>query len=203
MENIDEPKAAARFSVCVYCGSRPGNLAQYASAAQDLGRHIGQQGWRLVYGGSRAGLMGIVADAALAAGGEALGVIPHSLVDLEVAHDGLSELRVVQTMHQRKQAMAEAADVFVAMPGGIGTLEEFFEVWTWRQLGYHDKPVGLLNVAAYYDALLGFLDQSQTAGFISAAQRSLIQVADRPADLLRRLHRLSLSADAPDDYRNI
>lgn len=147
--------------------------------------------------------MGIVADAALAAGGQAMGVIPHSLVDREVAHNGLTELKVVTTMHHRKQAMAEAADAFVALPGGIGTFEELFEVWTWRQLGYHDKPVGLLNVASYYDALLSFLDHSQSSGFINRDQRQLLQVGSDPLELLQRLRRLSDHADAPDDYRSI
>lgn len=192
-----------RFSVCVFCGSRNGDLREYAEAASSLGRSIGERGWRLVYGGSRAGLMGIVADAALTAGATVLGVIPHSLVDREVAHDGLTELRVVSTMHQRKQAMAETSDTFVALPGGIGTLEEMFEVWTWRQLGYHDKPVGLLNVAGYYDLLLGFLDKAQASGFMSAEQRHLMQVAQQPDALLDRLNMLAKNADAPDDYQRI
>ncbi len=192
-----------KFSVCVYCGSRSGDLAQYSIAAAELGRHIGERAWRLVYGGSRAGLMGVVADATLAAGGTVMGVIPHSLVEREVAHNGLTELRVVSTMHQRKQAMAEAADAFVALPGGIGTLEELFEVWTWRQLGYHDKPVGLLNVAGYYDALLGFMDHCSSSGFVNLAQRELLEVADSPEDLLLRLHSLAARADAVDDYRKI
>lgn len=189
------------FTVCVFCGSRPGDRSEFADAAARLGRTIGERGWRLVYGGSRAGLMGVVADAALAAGAPVLGVIPHSLVDKEVAHDGLTELHVVSTMHQRKQAMAEAADAFLALPGGIGTFEELFEVWTWRQLGYHDKPVGLLNVAGYYDDLLGFLTQSRDRGFLSETQHALLQVDGSPAALLDRLHTLAASAHAPDDYR--
>lgn len=192
-----------RFSVCVFCGSRSGDLADYADAATRLGRSIGERGWRLVYGGSRAGLMGLVADAALAAGAQVLGVIPHSLVDREVAHDALSELRVVSTMHQRKQAMAEESDAFIALPGGIGTLEEMFEVWTWRQLGYHDKPVGLLNIAGYYDGLIGFLDHAQGSGFMTADQRHLLELAVEPDTLLTRLHALAAHADAQDDYRRI
>ncbi|WP_418315251.1 TIGR00730 family Rossman fold protein [Piscinibacter sakaiensis] len=201
--NSSPPPAEAAFSVCVYCGSRPGALPAFAAAAAELGQRIGERGWRLVYGGSRAGLMGIVADATLAAGGQALGVIPHSLVDREVAHTGLTELQVVATMHQRKQAMAEAADAFIALPGGIGTFEELFEVWTWRQLGYHDKPVGMLNVAGYYDQLLAFLDHSESSGFVHPGQRELLQVGDKPGELLQLLHRLAANADAPDDYRRI
>lgn len=200
---ISPPPDKTAFSVCVFCGSRPGAQPAFAGAAAELGNHIGAMGWRLVYGGSRAGLMGIVADATLAAGGEALGVIPHSLVDREVAHTGLTELRVVATMHQRKQAMAESADAFIALPGGIGTFEELFEVWTWRQLGYHDKPVGLLNAAGYYDTLLAFLDHSQANGFFTAQQRQLLQVGADPGELLHRLHRLAASANEPDDYRRI
>ena len=140
-----------RLSICVYCGSRPGELAAYTDAACEVGTLIGQRGWRLVYGGGRAGLMGVVADAALAAGASVVGVIPESLMDRELGHPGLTELHVVETMHQRKMMMAERSDAFIALPGGIGTFEELFEVWSWRQLGYHDKPLGLLNVAGYYD----------------------------------------------------
>jgi uncharacterized protein (TIGR00730 family) len=141
------------FSICVYCGSRPGASPAYADAARAIGRWIGRRGGQLVYGGGRNGLMGIVADSTLQAGGRVVGVIPKALVEKEWAHHGCSELHVVDTMHERKRLMAERADAFVALPGGIGTFEEFFEVWTWRQLGYHDKPVGLLNVGGYYDGL--------------------------------------------------
>ncbi len=190
-------------SVCVYCGSRPGNQPGHREAAAALGRMIGERGWRLVYGGGRSGLMGTVADAALAAGAQVYGVIPRSLMEREVGHSGLSRLRVVETMHERKQAMAEAADAFVALPGGIGTFEELFEVWTWRQLGYHDKPVGLLNVGGYYDALLGFLQRSVDEGFLSTEQQALLQVGDDPGALLDQLDRLCGDATAPDDYRRI
>ena len=147
--------------------------------------------------------MGQVADATLAAGGSVLGVIPQSLMTREVGHTGLSELRVVATMHERKQAMAEAADMFVALPGGIGTFEELFEVWTWRQLGYHDKPVGLLNVAGYYDRLLEFLAHSQQQGLVDAHQRRALEVDTDPVRLALRLAELAHLATAPDDYRKI
>ena len=191
------------FSVCVYCGSREGEDLRFGEAARSLGRLIGESGWRLVYGGGRAGLMGIVADAALAAGAPVLGVIPQSLMAREVGHPGLTELRVVETMHQRKQVMAEAADAFLALPGGIGTFEELFEVWTWRQLGYHDKPVGLLNVAGYYDALLAFLSHSQASGLLSGEQLALLQVDTDPRALALRLHVLAGAASAADDYSRI
>ena len=190
----------SRFSVCVYCGSRPGQDAAFAQAANTVGRLIGQSGGQLVYGGGRAGLMGIVADAALAAGATVVGVIPQALMERELGHRGLTELHVVQTMHERKQMMAERSDAFLALPGGIGTLEELFEVWTWQQLGYHDKPVGLLNVAGYYDRLLRFLDETGRQGFVPTAQRELLQVDADPAALLGRLSALAGSANAADDY---
>lgn len=191
------------FSVCVYCGSRTGRLPAYADAAREIGTQIGQRGWRLVYGGGRAGLMGTVADAVLAAGGAVVGVIPRSLVDKEMAHPRLTELHIVETMHQRKQMMAERADVFVALPGGIGTFEELFEVWTWRQLGYHDKPIGLLNVAGYYEGLTSFMQHTQREGFVQPAQLDLLQVEAQPGLLLDRLAALARLATAPDDYRRI
>lgn len=190
-------------SLCVYCGSSPGIEPAYAVAARQVGTLIGQRGWQLVYGGGRAGLMGIVADAALAAGAPVIGVIPRSLMVRELGHGGLTELHVVDTMHQRKTLMAERADAFIALPGGIGTFEELFEVWTWRQLGYHDKPVGLLNVAGYYDPLLGFLDRSRDQGFIRDAQHELLRVSTDAGELLDRLAREADHATAPDDYRLI
>jgi uncharacterized protein (TIGR00730 family) len=191
----------SKFSVCVYCGSRPGELAAYADAAQAIGTEIGRRGWQLVYGGGRAGLMGVVADAALTAGAAVVGVIPESLMGRELGHRGLTELHVVQTMHQRKMMMAERSDAFLALPGGIGTFEELFEVWSWRQLGYHDKPLGLLNVASYYDALLGFLMHSRAQGFMTTAQTDLLHVNDEPLTLLQQL-----ADHAPkrgSDYRRI
>ena len=189
------------FSICVYCGSRSGELPAYTAAAHAIGTEIGRRGWQLVYGGGRAGLMGVVADAALAAGATAVGVIPESLMGKELGHRGLTELHVVETMHQRKMMMAERSDAFLALPGGIGTFEELFEVWSWRQLGYHDKPLGLLNVAGYYDGLLGFLMHSREQGFMTTAQTDLLHVADDPLALLQRL-----AEHAPQrsgDYRRI
>jgi len=193
----------ASFSVCVYCGSRAGALPSYANAARSVGTFVGQQGWQLVYGGGRAGLMGIVADAALAAGAAVVGVIPESLMGRELGHRGLSELHVVETMHQRKMMMAERSDAFLALPGGIGTFEELFEVWSWRQLGYHDKPLGLLNVAGYYDALLAFLNSSRDLGFMSDEQIDLLQVSADPPALLARLAAMAPPTTAPGDYRRI
>lgn len=175
------------FSVCVYCGSRPGAHPAYLALAQALGQAIGQRGWQLVYGGGRAGLMGAVADATLAAGGRVVGVIPESLMRLEVGHAGLHELHVVQTMHQRKQLMAERADAFIAMPGGIGTFEELFEVWTWRNLRYHDCPIGLLGAEDYWNPLLAFLRHAVTEGFMDDGQMAMLSQAGDIDSLLDRL----------------
>jgi len=194
---------AKRFTLCVYCGSRLGDDPAHAHAARAVGREIAQRGWQLVYGGGNVGLMGIVADAALAGGAPVIGVIPRSLMEREVGHPGLSELHVVETMHQRKLMMAEHSDAFVALPGGLGTFEELFEVWTWRQLGYHDKPIGLLNVQGYYDPLLGFLDDTVARGFVSGSQRVLLQESSDPEALLDAIAALTPLATAPDDYRRI
>lgn len=191
------------FTVCVYCGSRPGRDPVHATAAAALGQHIGSQGWQLVYGGGNVGLMGIVADATLAAGGRVVGVIPRSLMDREVGHLGLHELHVVDTMHQRKQRMAELADAFVALPGGIGTLEEFYEAWTWRQLGYHDKPIGLLNVAGYYDLLLQFMQRSVDGGFVGPEPMTFVQTAEDPRSLLEALHARARGRPGHGDYARI
>jgi uncharacterized protein (TIGR00730 family) len=157
----------------------------------------------LVYGGGRVGLMGVVADATLQAGGRVVGVIPRSLQEREVGHRALSELHVVETMHQRKQMMAERADAFLALPGGIGTLEEMFEVWTWRQLGFHDQPIGLLNVAGYFDPLVKFLAQTVSEDFLSASTRAQLEVSTDAAGLVERLGMLARAATAPDDFRQI
>lgn len=167
--------AEPAFSVCVYCGSKPGNLPAFAESAKMVGRWIGQHGGQLVYGGGRNGLMGIVANATLAAGGRVVGVIPKALVEKEWAHSECTELHVVETMHERKQMMAQRADVFLTLPGGIGTFEEFFEVWTWRQLGYHNKPIGLLNLNGYYDPLLTFLNTVVSHEFMGSWQMDLVQ----------------------------
>lgn len=191
------------LSIAVYCGSRFGDRPAYAQVARTLGRLIAQAGHSVVYGGGRVGLMGAVADAALATGGCVVGVIPQALMDREVGHAGLSELHVVQTMHERKQLMAERADAFIALPGGIGTLEEIYEVWSWQQLGYHDKPVALLNVDSYYDALLEFMRTSHERGFVSAPQYHALLVDDDPARLLSRVAQVAAKATARDDYSKI
>jgi len=191
------------LSVAVYCGSRFGDRPAYLQAASALGRLIAETGGSLVYGGGRVGLMGAVADAALGAGARVVGVIPQALMDREVGHPRLSELHVVQTMHERKQRMAERADAFIALPGGIGTLEEIYEVWSWQQLGYHDKPVALLNVEGYYDALLLFMRASHEHGFVSTPQYEALLVDDDPARLLDRIAHAAVLATAPDDYSKI
>jgi len=188
------------FSVCVYCGSRHGAKPSYTAAARALGAAIGARGWQLVYGGGKVGLMGEVADATLAAGGRVVGVIPESLKRLEVGHNGLHELHVVPTMHVRKQMMAERAQAFIAMPGGIGTLEELYEVWTWRQLGYHQAPIGLLNVDGYYDELLRFMDRTVSEGFLSDTQRNNLVVGQDAETLLLELVAAGLKANGAEDY---
>ena len=175
------------FSLCVYCGSRPGANPAYAQVARSVGEWIGRHGGQLVYGGGHNGLMELLADATLAAGGRVVGIIPKALVEREWAHKGCSELHVVDTMHERKRMMAERADAFLALPGGIGTFEEFFEVWTWRQLGYHDKPVGLLNVDGYYDGLLGFMQTGVDQQFMGPWQMELIRVGSDWQQLLPEL----------------
>lgn len=191
------------LSVAVYCGARCGDDPAFTAAARTLGRLIAEDGVVLIYGGGHVGLMGVLADAALAAGGRVVGVIPQSLVDREVGHAGLTELHVVKTMHERKHLMAERADAFIALPGGIGTLEELFEVWSWQQLGYHDKPIAMLNVAGYYDALLEFMRASHLHGFVSATQHQALLVDDDAARLLKRLRQAAAMATARDDYTQI
>ena len=192
----------ASFSVCVYCGSRSGSEPGYVLAARQAGQAIGQRGWQLVYGGGRVGLMGTVADAVLASGGRVVGVIPQKLREREVDHTSLSEIHIVDTMHQRKQMMAERADVFLALPGGIGTLEELFEVWTWRQIGYHDQPIGLLNVGGFYDGLLAFLRHTVSNGFLEQTQLDSLHVGTDADELLERLHGACAKATGPDNYRD-
>ena len=173
-------------SICVFCGSSSGVLPDYVAAARALGQILAEQKIRLVYGGASVGVMGALADATLAAGGEAVGVIPRPLWEREVGHTGLTELHVVQTMHQRKALMAELADGFIALPGGIGTLEELFEVWTWGQLGIHQKPCGLLDVAGYYQPLVAFLDHMVRQQFVRDEHRSFVLVDENPEALVRR-----------------
>ena len=175
------------FSVCVYCGSRNGVSPAYAEVARTVGHWIGKHQGQLVYGGGNNGLMGLVAQATAEAGGRVVGIIPKALQSHENTRTACDEVHVVDTMHERKRMMAERADVFLALPGGIGTFEEFFEVWTWRQLGYHDKPVGLLNTEGYYDGLLAFAQHSVTQGFLSDWQLNLIKCHDQPETLLQEL----------------
>jgi uncharacterized protein (TIGR00730 family) len=173
-------------SLCVFTGSSIGTRPEYRDVARDLGTILGERGIRLVFGGGRVGLMGVIADATLAAGGEAIGVIPRCLQAREVAHDALTQLEIVETMHERKARMAELSDAFLAMPGGLGTCEELFEVLTWAQLGIHRKPCGLLNVAGYYFPLMAFLRRSMEEGFVPPEHRELILVDGDPAALLAR-----------------
>jgi uncharacterized protein (TIGR00730 family) len=173
--------------ICVFCGSNPGASPVYAEAARALGATLARRGLGLVYGGGNVGLMGIVADAAQAAGAEVIGVIPQALVDREVAHHGLADLRIVGSMHERKALMSELADGFIALPGGIGTLEEWFETWTWAQLGLHAKPFGLLDVAGYYGHLIRFLDHVVAERFLHPDHRSMVLVETDPGNLLDRM----------------
>ena len=179
--------ALPNFSVCVYCGSRPGTQPAFAYAAGEVGRWIGEHGGQLVYGGGKNGLMGIVAQATLDAGGTVVGVMPHGLVEREWANTDCTELIVVDTMHQRKAIMAERADAFLALPGGIGTFEELFEIWTLKQLGYIDKPIGLLSVNGYYDKLVEFMAESTNEGFVSDWQMDMLRVDAETEPLLQYL----------------
>lgn len=173
--------------VCIYCGSRAGHDPALSRAADEMGRALAAAGLGLVYGGGNIGLMGRVADAALAGGAEVIGVIPRHLQDKEIGHTGVTRLITVPDMHERKRVMAEWSDAFVAMPGGVGTLEELFEIFTWRQLDLHIKPVGLLNTAGFYDHLLRFLDQVVEAGFLRREQLNALTVAATPESLLKKL----------------
>ena len=180
-------KTQSMLSLCVYCGSRDGSEAAYANAAAQAGELIGRNGWQLVYGGGRAGLMGRVADSAIAHGAKTVGVIPQSLMQRELGHPGLDELHVVETMHERKRMMAERADAFLALPGGIGTLDELFEAWSWNALGYHAKPFCLLNVDGFWDRMIGFLDHVTESGFMSPARRAQLLIAASPEEALKLL----------------
>lgn len=171
-------------AVCVFCGANPGADPRFVDVADELGRELAKTGRTLVYGGAKVGLMGAVADGALAAGGRVVGVIPQALVDKEIAHRGLSELYVVSSMHERKQMMSNLADAFVALPGGLGTLEELFEVWTWAQLGLHQKPFGLLGPRGFFDPLLLYLDQLVSQKLVCAEHRQMIALHEAPKTLL-------------------
>ena len=176
-------------TICIFCGSSAGTNPAYRSAAERLGTFLARSGRSLVYGGGRVGLMGALADAALAAGGRVIGVIPEALVAREIAHSGLTELHVTTGMHARKARMAELADAFVAMPGGFGTLDELFEIVTWAQLEIHAKPIGLLNFAGYFDPLIRYLDHAVDQGFVRPEHRALLHVAEDPASLLELMGR--------------
>jgi uncharacterized protein (TIGR00730 family) len=174
-------------SICVYCGSSIGSSPSLAATARELGQTLAASNLELIYGGGRVGLMGVLADAVLEAGGRVQGVIPQALADREVAHAGLTQLHVVDTMHQRKAMMAELSDGFIALPGGLGTFEELFEIWTWAQLGMHSKPIGLLNVASYFDLLLQFLDHATSQQLLKPVHRDLLIVSNRPDALLSQM----------------
>ncbi len=175
--------------LCVFCGSRQGRLAAYAAAARELGGELARRGLGLVFGGGHIGLMGVVADAVLAAGGEVIGVIPRSLVDKELAHPQVRDMRIVDTMHQRKAIMADLSEAFAALPGGYGTADEFFEMLTWAQLGIHHKPVGLLNTAGFFDPLLAWIDRTVRDGFVKPSNRALVRSAKDVNELLDVLFR--------------
>jgi uncharacterized protein (TIGR00730 family) len=181
--------------LAVYCGSSAGTDPAFAEAARTLGETMAAAGIGLVYGGGRLGLMGIVADTVLAHGGEAHGVIPEALVNLEVAHTGLTELHKVADMHERKAKMTELTDAFVALPGGIGTLDELFEAWTWNALGYHAKPFCLLNINGFWDGLIGFMDQVTQSGFMSPARRAQLLVAAEAGEAIEKLDTAILAAE--------
>jgi uncharacterized protein (TIGR00730 family) len=174
-------------SVCVFCGSSVGARPEFAASAREMGKALAARGLELVYGAGHIGLMGILADAALAAGGRVVGVIPQAMVERELAHRGLTELHVVRTMHERKALMADRAGAFLALPGGFGTADELFEILTWAQLGLHAKPVGLLNVAGFFDPLLLWLDRTVEEGFLREQHRQLLMIGDQPECLLDAL----------------
>ncbi|MEQ8403678.1 MAG: TIGR00730 family Rossman fold protein [Oceanicaulis sp.] len=174
-------------SICVYCGSSTGASDEYRAAAVAMGETLASRGVRLVYGGGQVGLMGVLADACIDAGGAVTGVIPDFLHHKEIAHPRVSDMRIVSTMHERKHIMADAADAFIALPGGLGTLEELFEVWTWSQLGRHKKPVGVLNVGGYYDQLLGFLDHMRGEGFVEDKHRAMLKCGETPDQVVDAL----------------
>lgn len=183
-------------SICIFCGSSPGNSPEYLQLARATGRSIAERGLTLVYGGGKVGLMGAVADAALAAGGRVVGIIPQMLLDREAGHPGLSELHVVTTMAERKLMMMELSDAFLTLPGGIGTLDELFEAWTWTQLGLHDKPSGLLNYRGYYDALIQFLDLAVSEGFQRPRHRAALLADTEVEGLLDQLQAAAKVAPA-------
>lgn len=180
--------------ICVFCGSNPGNDPAYLEAAQTLGAAIVTRGYELVYGGAEVGLMGAVADAALEAGGRVVGVMPKALVDKEIGHKNLSEQHIVSSMHERKALMADLSDGFIALPGGVGTLEEIFEIWTWAQLGHHDKPLAFMNVLGFYDPLCAFLDHQSSEGFVRKGHRDMAIFSKNAEEILQAFE----TYDAPE-----
>jgi uncharacterized protein (TIGR00730 family) len=183
--------------VCVFCGSSPGARPAYAEATAEVARLLAGQGIGVVYGGGHVGLMGVLADTAMAAGGEVIGVMPQALVDREIGHTEISELRVVGSMHERKALMADLSDAFIALPGGAGTLEELFEVYTWAQLGLHDKPCGLLDIEDYFSGLVGFLDHAVDERFLREEHRAMLIVEREPRPLIERLAEFEPRAVTP------
>lgn len=173
--------------LCVYCGSSPGRQSVYTESAQALAAELVNNDIGLVYGGASIGIMGAIADAVLAGGGQVTGIIPRSIAEKEVAHSGLTELKVVESMHERKQAMADIADGFIALPGGLGTIEELFEMLTWAQLGFHTKPIALFNVAGYFDHLLSFLNHAVDEQFVKSEHHSLLLVEDSPGKIIKSM----------------
>ena len=174
-------------NICVYCGSSSGNDPAFVAAATDLGSTIADHGYGLVYGGASIGLMGTVADSVLASAGIVTGVMPKSLADKDIAHSGLSELIVTKSMHERKTRMADLSDAFIALPGGLGTFEELFEIWTWAQLGFHQKPIAVLNVNSYFNKLIEFLEDSTAKGFIKVAHQKMLLVSDSSDELIHKI----------------
>lgn len=174
-------------SIAVFCGSHEGNKPIYGQVAQCLGRCLADNSITLIYGGAKVGLMGRVADGALDADGAVVGIIPEHLVQKEISHEGITELKIVSTLHQRKQAMADLADAFILLPGGVGSLEEFFEIWTWAQLGLHMKPMGILNIDGFYDELLAMCEKLVEHEFVKKIHHDIIQIAEKPEDLIGKL----------------
>ena len=191
-------KRTSRFNrICVFCGTNAGERPEYGAAARELGKLLADQGIELVYGGASVGIMGELADAVHEHGGHVTGIIPQQLIQKEAAHRGISDLIVVASMHQRKSQMADLSDGFIALPGGIGTLEGFFEILTWGQLGIHAKPCAVLNIAGYFDALTAFLDHAVAEGFLTQAHRDTIMVESEPGALLARMRAYEPPSGAP------
>jgi uncharacterized protein (TIGR00730 family) len=193
----------ATFSIAVYCGSKMGSNPVFSQVATQVGQWIGERKGQLVYGGGNSGLMGVVANATLQAGGRVLGIIPDSMVEREWAHHGITELRIVQNMHERKAQMIAHSDALLALPGGIGTLDEFFEAWTWRQLGYHHKPVGLLNADGFYDGLLGFLRNTVSEDFLGQPHFDLLHLGREIHPLLTHLVQAAQTAPAYPSHMDL